>query len=92
MTVVPNDLNYHFKIFTSAQERFAANKKLNYVHEAVGKTGFSWHIFHFLIFYNFHTNDTKKKRVLVALSFFDYARKYNEEVISITNPRKMNFF
>jgi hypothetical protein len=32
----------------------------------VGETGFSWHTFHFLIFCNFHTNDTKKKMVLVA--------------------------
>jgi hypothetical protein len=26
------------------------------------------------------------------VSFLDYARKYNEEVISATNPRKINFF
>jgi hypothetical protein len=26
------------------------------------------------------------------VSFLDYGRKYNEEVISKTNPRKMNFF
>jgi hypothetical protein len=26
------------------------------------------------------------------VSFLDYARKYNEEVISITNPRRRNFF
>jgi hypothetical protein len=32
----------------------------------IGETAFSWHTFHFLIFYNFHTNDTKKKMVLVA--------------------------
>jgi hypothetical protein len=32
----------------------------------IRETGFSWHTFHFLIFYNFRTNDTKKKMVLVA--------------------------
>jgi hypothetical protein len=30
------------------------------------ETGFSWHTFHFLIFYNFRRNDTEKKMVLVA--------------------------
>jgi hypothetical protein len=34
--------------------------------KGLGETGFSWHTFHSLIFYNFHTNDTKKKVVLVA--------------------------
>jgi hypothetical protein len=58
----------------------------------VRQTGFSWHTFHFLIFYNFRRNDTEKKIVLLALSFLDYARKYIEEVMLVTNPRKRNFF
>jgi hypothetical protein len=28
-------------------------------HVSVGEAGFSWHTFHFLIFYSFHINDTK---------------------------------
>jgi hypothetical protein len=32
----------------------------------IGETGFSWHTFHFLIFYSFRRNDTGKKMVLVA--------------------------
>jgi hypothetical protein len=34
----------------------------------------------------------KRKWYCGHVSFLDYARKYNEEVISTTNPRKMNFF
>jgi hypothetical protein len=34
----------------------------------------------------------KRKWCWWYMSFSDYARKYNEEGISITNPRKRNFF
>jgi hypothetical protein len=34
----------------------------------------------------------KRKWYWWHVSFLDCAREYNEEVISTTNPRKMNFF
>jgi hypothetical protein len=34
----------------------------------------------------------KRKWYWWHMPFLDYARKYNEEVISTTNTRKMNFF
>jgi hypothetical protein len=40
------------------------NTACNYI--CIGETGFSWHTFRFLIFYNFRRNDTEKRMVLVA--------------------------
>jgi hypothetical protein len=34
----------------------------------------------------------KRKWYWWNVSFLDYARKYNEEVISTAYPREMNFF
>jgi hypothetical protein len=58
----------------------------------IGETGFIWHTFHFLISYNFHTNETKNKMVLVARVILRLCKKCNEEVTSVTNPKKRNFF
>jgi hypothetical protein len=38
----------------------------NFSLKVLGETGFSWHTFHFLIFYNFRRNYTEKNMVLVA--------------------------
>jgi len=41
----------------------------------VGETGFSWHTFHFLIFYNFLRNDTEKKMILLARVILGLCKK-----------------
>jgi hypothetical protein len=41
----------------------------------IGETGFSRHTFHFLSFYNFHTNGTEKIMVLVASVILGLCKK-----------------
>jgi len=45
---------------------YSKNTGTEYFKRGIGETGFSWHTFHFLIFYNFLRNDTEKKMILLA--------------------------
>jgi hypothetical protein len=55
-------------------------------------TGFKWHTFNSLYFTIVIKMIHKRKWFWWHVSFLEYVRKCNEEVISITNPRKVNFF
>jgi hypothetical protein len=69
-TITEMETDLIFYLINLTQTEYVFSWKVIRMHKrliiVVGETGFSWHTFHFLIFYNFRRTDTEKKMVLVA--------------------------